>query len=390
MGESTTAKGQRQRVSKRLRAEIANKAAEQRLTIGLDLGDRYSCYCILDEAGEVISAGELATTRTGLNSLFEKMPPSRVALEVGTHSPWVSRHLAGWEHEVIVANPRRVALIGKSTNKDDKIDAEKLARLARVDPKLLSPIRHRGEQAQQDLAVIRARAALVETRTKLINSARGLVKSLGERLPAGESEQVGPDLAKGLKPELRAMIEPLLQGVADLSLQIGAYDRQIQAMESRYPEVELLQQVYGVGRLVGLAYLLTIEDPSRFRRSREVGGYLGMVRKRRNSSRSEPELRISKEGDKLLRTLLVQAAHCILRRGAPDSDLRRWGVAKIEASGIEQKGRRRRRGGKNAKKRAVVAVARKLAVLLHRLWINGEVYEPLYNHKQAAAGTVAA
>lgn len=142
--------------------------------------------------------------------------------------------------------------------------------------------------------------------------------------------------------------------------------------------------------MVGLTYLLTIEDPSRFQRSREVGGYLGMVRKRRNSSRSDPELGISKEGDELLRTLLVQAAHCILRRGAPDSDLRRWGLAKIEASGIEQKGRRRRRGGKNAKKRVVVGVARKLAVLLHRLWINGEVYEPLYNHKQEAAGTVAA
>jgi transposase len=174
MKEHTTTKAHKKALSKKLRAQIAKVAAEQRLTIGLDLGDRYSRYCILDAAGDVISEGELPTTKTGLNSLFEKMPSSRVAHEVGTHSPWVSRHLAQLGHEVIVANPRQVALIGRSTRKDDPIDAQKLARLARVDPKLLYPIRHRGEQAQADLAVIRARAALVEGRTKLINAARGL------------------------------------------------------------------------------------------------------------------------------------------------------------------------------------------------------------------------
>lgn len=387
MKKSTTVK--RQRVSRRMVAQMAKRAGEQKLTVGLDLGDRHSCYVILDEAGEVIHDGELGTTKTGLNALFAKMPPSRVALEVGTHSPWVSRQVAGFGHEVIVANPREVKLIGKSTKKSDRVDAEKLARLARVDPQLLAPIRHRGEQAQRDLAVIRARATLVEARTKLINSARGLVKSLGERLPASASDRVGSELAKELKPELRLMVEPMLEGVAELSARIDAYDQQIQGMESRYPEVELMKQVYGVGTLVGLTYILTIEDPTRFRRSREVGGYLGMVRKRRESSEREPELRISKEGDRALRTLLVQSAQCILRRGAPDSDLRRWGLAKIEASGVQQKSGRRR-GGKNTKKRVVMAVARKLAVLLHRLWVHAEVYEPLYNQKQSAAVTVAA
>jgi transposase len=357
-------------------------ATEQRLTIGLDLGDRYSRYCILDAAGEVISEGELPTTKTGLSALFEKMPPSRVAHEVGTHSPWVSRHLAQLGHEVIVANARRVALIGRSTRKDDAIDAETLARLARVDPKLLYPIRHRGEQAQADLAVIRARATLVEARTKLINAARGLAKSLGERLKSCVSEAVDEVTAEGMSEGLRPILQPLLKSIEQSSEQIAEYDRQIERMARRYPQVELLQQVYGVGPLVSTTYLLTIENPERFRRSREVGGYLGMVPKRRMSSQSEPELSISKEGDRLLRTLLVQAAHCILKRGAPDSDLRRWGLAKIE--GAEKKGLRHKRGGKNVKKRVVVAVARKLAVLLHRLWINGEVYEPLYNHRQGA------
>jgi transposase len=336
----------------------------------------------LDAAANVISTGELPTTKTGLNSLFEKMPPSRVALEVGTHSPWVSRHLAQLGHEAIVANPRLVALIGRSSRKDDPIDAEKLARLARVDPKLLYPIRHRGEQAQADLALIRARATLVEARTKLINAARGLAKSMGERLNQCASEELGEVTAEGLSENLRQILQPLLKSIQQTSEQIAEYDQQIEGLASRYPEVELLQQVYGVGTLVSTAYILTIEDPERFRHSREVGGYLGMVPKRRTSSQSEPELPISKEGDRLLRTLLVQAAHCILRRGAPDSDLRRWGLAKLQAA--EKQGQVRQRGGKNVKKRVVVAVARKLAVLLHRLWVNGEVYEPLYNHSQVA------
>ncbi len=382
MKKNSTAKACRKVVSRKLRTQLARVATEQRLTIGLDLGDRYSRYCILNAAGEVISEGELATTKTGLNSLFEKMPPSRVAHEVGTHSPWVSRHLAQLGHEVIVANARRVALIGRSTRKDDPIDAEKLARLARVDPKLLYPIRHRGEQAQADLAVIRARATLVEARTKLINSARGLAKSMGERLNQCASEEVEEVTAEDLSAGLQQILQPLLKSIRQTSEQIAEYDQQVEKMASRYPEVELLQQVYGVGTLVSTAYILTIEDPERFRHSREVGGYLGMVPKRRSSSQSEPELPISKEGDRLLRALLVQAAHCLLRRGAPDSDLRRWGLAKIQAA--EKQGRVRKRGGKSLKKRVVVAVARKLAVLLHRLWVNGEVYEPLYNHRQAS------
>jgi transposase len=372
MEKHTTTKAHKKALSKKLRSQIANVAAEQRLTIGLDLGDRYSRYCILDAAGDVISEGELPTTKPGLNSLFEKMPSSRVAHEVGTHSPWVSRHLAQLGHEVIVANPRQVALIGRSTRKDDPIDAQKLARLARVDPKLLYPIRHRGEQAQADLAVIRSRAALVEARTKLINAARGLAKSMGERLQACESEEVNEITAEELSAGLRQVLQPLLKSIQQISAQIAEYDQQIEQLASRYPEVKLLRQVYGVGMLVSTTYILTIEDPERFRHSREVGGYLGMVPKRRDSSQSEPELGISKEGDRLLRALLVQSAHCILRRGAPDSDLRRWGLAKIE------------RGGKSTKKRVVVAVARKLAVLLHRLWVNGEVYQPLYNQQQAA------
>jgi transposase len=328
----------------------------------------------LDEAGEKVSEGQLPTTQAGLMSLFEKMPSSRIALEVGTHSPWVSRHLRKMGHEVIVANSHKVKLITQSVHKNDRIDAEQLARLARVDPKLLSPIQHRGEAAQADLAVIRARAGLMEARTALINCARGLVKPMGERLKKCDADQVSESLGAGLSEATQTAIEPLLKSVEAISQQIEEYDQRIEAIAKRYPEVALLKPIYGVGTLIALAYILTLEDPGRFAHSRDVGPYLGLKPKERDSGDSHPQLGITKTGDGMLRSLLVQGAQCMLRQGAPDSDLRVWGLAKMKG------------GGKNGKKRAIVAVARKLAVLMHALWSTGEVYDPQYNRQAGAQG----
>ena len=358
-------------------------AAKQRLTAGLDLGDHTSRYCILDEAGEKVSEGKLPTTQAGLDALFGKMAPCRVALEVGTHSPWVSRHLTGMGHEVIVANSHKVKLITQSVKKNDRIDAEQLARLARVDPKLLSPIRHRGEQAQADLAVIRARAELVDIRTGLINCARGTAKPMGERLKQCDADQVKEALAETLGAALQKVVRPLLKCVEEISKQIAVYEEEIEEIEKRYPEIELLTQVWGVGTLIALTYILTIEDAQRFQHSRDVGPYLGLTPKQRDSGDSEPELSISKTGDELLRRYLVQGAHCILRRGAPDSDLKVWG--NMRPNGGKKVSRKNQKGSQKAKKKAVVSVARKLAVLLHHLWVTGEVYDPHYNRKAAEA-----
>jgi transposase len=360
------------------KSQIRRMAAKQRLTVGLDLGDRSSRYCILNEAGGKASEDQLLTTKAGLDSLFAKMAVCRIALEVGTHSPWVSRHLAAMGHEVIVANPRKVRLITQSVKKNDRMDAEQLARLARVDPQLLGPIRHRGAEAQGDLAVIRARGELVDCRTALINTARGLAKPMGERLKSCDADYVKESLAEGLSEATQKAIRPLLKSVEEISRQIGAYDKKIQEMEKRYPETKVLKQVHGVGTLIALTFMLTLEDAERFAHSRDVGPYLGLTRKLRDSGESQPELGISKAGDVLLRRLLVQAAHCILRDGAPDSDLKLWGMTKVQA-GAGKKGSKRR------KKRATVAVARKLAVLLHRLWVTGEVYDPQYNRKAVEA-----
>ena len=345
--------------------------SEQKLTIGLDLGDRSSWYCMVEARGEVLLEQKLGTTPKAMKEVFGAMPRSRIALETGMHSPWVSRLLSELGHEVIVAHARNVRLIGESRKKDDRLDAQTLARLARIDPQLLCQVKHRSAKAQVDLTVIRARAGLVRARTALVNTARGLVKSYGERLRGCNVRNMNPEKAEGLSPELRAALEPLLAGIEMLSEQIREYNERIEKLaQETYPQVALLKQVKGVGTLIALTFLLTLEDAHRFRKSRDVGCYLGLQPGRRNSGQSEPQMRISKEGDPYLRTLLVQGAHHILGPFGADSDLRRWGLKLAE------------RGGRNGKKRAIIAVARKLAVLLHRLWVSGEVYEPLRNSSQ--------
>lgn len=295
---------------------------DRQLTIGLDLGDRFSHYCILNETGEVIGERNLPTTPNGIDEVFCRMPRSRIALETGTHSPWVSRQLARLGHEVIVAHARNVRLIGDSSRKDDRFDARTLARLARIDPGLLGPVQHRSAKAQMHLTVIRARAGLVSARTALVNTARGLTKSYGERLRKCGTQKIR-EMAKALSQELRDALDPLFGEIESLNERIAEYDRRIEQIAKEvYPQVALLKQVKGVGTLIALTYVLTLDDPYRFRRSREAGCFVGLRPGRRNSGMSQPQLHISKEGDVYLRTMLVQGAHYILGPFGEDSDLR--------------------------------------------------------------------
>jgi transposase len=289
-----------------------------------------------------------------------------VVIEVGTHSAWVQEVIAGEGHEVLVANPRKMEGSKRRKRKNDRIDANKLARLGRVDPQSLHPITHRSREVRQDLVLLRARDALVEVRTELINATRGLVKSLGTRLPQCSSESFGHKVGDAIPAETREALLPLVQLADEMSACLQVYDRRIEELaREKYGHTKLLRQVKGVGPLTSLAYVLTLEKPERFPKSRDVGPYLGLVPKQEDSGESQPQLGISKAGDTMVRKLLVGSAHYILGPFGPDTDLRRYGLRLCE------------RGGKNAKKRAAVAVARKLAVLLHRLWVTGEVYEPL-------------
>lgn len=337
--------------------------------IGIDLGDKKSNYCILDKNADIVAEGSLGTSVTEFDMYFKAIPRSRIALEVGTHSPWTSSLLEGLGHSVCVANPRKVGGGKKKRNrKNDKLDARTLARLLKADPKLLYAIQHRGEKARHALVLLRARQATVEARTKLICAVRGLVKSDGKRLPRCSAESFHKIERTEVPEALRYTLEPLFKQIGFLTEQIREYDKEVKRMcKDAYKETELLRQVDGVGEIVSLGYILTLDNPGRFAKSRDVGAYLGLIPRQYDSGDSKPQMRITKTGDRMMRALLVQSAQRILGRFGKDSDLRRHGL-KIAA-----------RGGKNAKKRAITAVARKLAVLLHRLWVTGEVYEPLRN-----------
>ena len=259
-------------------------------------------------------------------------------------------------------------MIYDGDRKSDRLDAEALARLARLDPALLHGIEHRSEEAHHDLAVIRAREVLVRTRTRLINHVRGAVKSAGHRVPRSSSAAFHRTAAAAIPDPLKAALEPLLSMLEQITQEIRAYDHQVEELAAqRYPETGVLMQVPGVGSLTALAYVLTLEDPGRFASSRAVGPYLGLCPGERQSGDRDAQCRMTKAGNEMLRRLLIQAAHYQLGPHGPDSDLRRWGS---ERAG---------RGGRIARKKAVGGVARKLAVLLHRLWTSGEVYEPLRN-----------
>lgn len=352
------------------------------LVIGLDLGDRKSQWACLDkETGVKLGAGSVSTTAKAMREQFSGLPKSRIAIEVGSHSRWVSGILKGeCGHEVVVANPRNVKLIAQSKRKSDKVDAETLARLARADVQLLAPIQHRSAAAQADLAVVKARQLLVETRTSLINSVRGMVKSFGERILKCSSESFCKHAAPEIPAELLPALGLVLGAIEELNERIYRYDLDLKQMAAnQYPiEFARLNQVEGVGPVTALAYILTLEDPGRFAKSRQVGSFLGMTPRQSDSGESRPQLRITKAGDMYLRQLLVNCAHYILGPHGKDSALRRWGLRLCA------------RGGGNAKKRAVVAVARKLAVLLHRLWVGGARYEPLRGCPPATATQPAA
>lgn len=337
-----------------------------RLTVGVDLGDQWSNYCILGLGGETPVEGQFRTRKQEVAEFFQALAMSRVVVEVGTHSAWVREIMAGFGHEVLVANPRLMEGSKRRRRKSDRIDAEKLARLGRMDPKSLHPIEHRSTEVREDLVILRARDALVKSRTELINSVRGQVKSMGGRVTGCSSVAFSQKAIAEIPEEVHETLQPLLRLIATLSEEIKTFDQRIEKLAAeKYMQTQLLRQVSGVGPVTALAFVLTLETPLRFARSRDVGPYLGLVPKQEDSGDIQPQLGISKAGDRMLRKLLVGSAHYILGPFGPDTDLRRFGMRLCE------------RGGKNAKKRAAVAVARKLAVLLHRLWASGEVYEPL-------------
>lgn len=326
------------------------------ITVGLDLGDRFSHYCMLNEDGDVVEEGRIATNEEAMRRHFEGESRQRVAMECGTHSPWIHRLLKKLGHQAIVANARKLRAVSQNESKNDRADAEMLARLAYSDPKLLSPIQHRSLERQRDLNLIHARDTMVRARTMLINAVRGLVKSAGGRLPQCSTAYFARHVAPVLPAELKLAATPLLSQITAMTAQIQQLDQQIEKLAERYPEIKILRTAPGVGPVISAAYVLTLDHVDAVGNSRAAGAFLGLRPKQSQSGDSDPQHRITKTGNIYLRALLVQSAHYILGRFGPDSALRRWGL-RLTAS-----------GGKRGKKRAIVAVARKLAVILHCMW----------------------
>ena len=351
------------------------KTSSMRATsaIGLDIGDRFTHLCAVDDRGEVVQRLRLVTTPQDLSSWFTGKPRCVVVLETGTHSPWISRLLERLGQEVLVADARRLRLIAESDQKTDRIDAQTLAELGRTRSKLIKTVKHRSEQAQADLTQLRSRDLLIRMRTKLVNRLRGTLKSFGLQPPRCDAGCFHRRVRPAIPPMLMDALKPIVDVASFVETELRAIDRKLaQVATERYPVTEHLRQVDRVGPVTSLAYALTVEDPTRFKRSRAVGAYVGLTPKRRDSGNTRSQLGITKAGSRMLRACLVQCAQQILRKRGKDCDLRRFGLAICE------------RGGGNAKKRAVTAVARKLAVLLHRLWVTGEVYDPLRHAKRRA------
>jgi transposase len=335
------------------------------VTIGLDVSDRTLRFCEVNASGEIVAEGQLRLDRPTLRRYFAAHAAgARVALETGGHSAWVRELIEEMGHEAVVANARDLEAVTGRSHRTDRHDARQLARLARVDAALLHPVELRRTAEQADLFVIRARAVLVEARTMLINFARGVTKTLGHRLPSSATHLFAERARAAVPEPLQPALLPLLDVLDEIAAQIEEYDAKIEALaERRYPETRWLKQAPGVGTLTALTFVLTVGDAERFAHSRDVGPFLGLVPRRRQSGEQDPHLRITKCGDRYVRKLLVQCAHVVMGRFGPDCALRRWALDHA-------------RGSRTAKKRTVVAVARKLAVLLHRLWRRREVFQP--------------
>ena len=293
--------------------------------MGVDLGDQGSHYCILGLEGETLAERQLRTRQEDLASFSQGLNGARVVIEVGTDSAWVQEVIRRCGHEVLVANPRLMDGSKRRKRKNDRIDANKLARLGRVDPESLYPIQHRSREVRQDLVMLRARDASVAVRTEIINTTRGLVKSMGTRLPKCSSRSFAHKGEETVPVEVREALLPLVRLAATLSADIKEYDKKMEELgREKYGHTALLRQVKGVGPITALAYALTLENPQRFVKSRDVGPYLGLVPKQENSGESQPQL--SQAGiNRVIRTVHRTGVHSAVKDASLAWPQEQWG-----------------------------------------------------------------
>jgi transposase len=343
------------------------KASVPDLTIGLDLGDGTTHVCVLDRDGEIVGETVLPTDRDSLEVLFNQVAGvrARVVCEVGSQSRWVQKFAreCGIE-DCIVTNPRKLLLITQSLKKTDQSDAYVLARAGQSMPELLSPIEHVSDEIYADRALLESRDHLVRMRTQLITRIRSLVKTSSTKIARCSPESFHHKAPEHIPEMLRPACKPLFAMLEALDPQIRQIEKELRKLiKKKYAIAAKLQEIAGVGCIVALSFVLTVGDPSRFQDARAIGAYFGLTPRKRQSGSSNPQLGITKAGNRGMRCRLVLAAHCLLARGE-DCALKRWALKLCE------------RGGRNAKKRAIIALARKLAVIMLALWKNDTAYDP--------------
>ena len=345
----------------------ARQSLTNRMFVGLDLASKISTYHVLDASGETVCTGTVRTQRADLERTFAPVVPAVIAMETGSVSRVADEVLSSQGHTVVVGNPRRIAAIFSNVKKCDKVDAAMLAELVRVSPRLLSPIQHRTATAHGGLTLIRARDANVRARATQINLVRGMAKSYEFQLPSCDAE----NFTRVVRPlvdqtEFGQMLAPTLDVIAAQTVAIAQFDAKIKAYSDKHvPQAKQLAAIPGVGPLTAMAFALTVDDPHRFPNYRAVGAYLGLVPRRDQSGDVDKRLPITKCGDPLTRRLLVQCGQVILQERTKPTDLKRFGERLMGTVG-------------SRRKRAVVAVARKLAVHMWTIMRSGKDYDP--NH----------
>lgn len=310
--------------------------------IGIDLGDKKHAICATDRStGDIVDERNITNHRESLRRLSLKFPQALIAMDIGPHSPWTSRFLENLGHEVLVANPRKMRAIFQNDRKCDLYDARMLAKLARLDPSLLYPIKHQSQQAQHDLLQIKLRDSLVRRRVDLISIVRFTLKSLGLALKSPNTNYFAVHTRKmmtGTNDETLALIEPTLTVLDTITAQIKTLDREIELLaNTRYPETLRLRQITGVGVITALTFVLLVGDIERFAKARDVGACLGLVPKRDQSGNIDKALRISRKGNSYMQCLLVGSAQYILGPFGADCDLRTQGLKLAEGEARAQK-----------------------------------------------------
>jgi transposase len=327
---------------------------------GLDLAKRASRYCIVDDARVVLREGNVRNTEKDLSRVFEG-PPMRVAMEASGNSFWMADRLRAMGHEVVVADPNRTKAIGAGLIKNDKLDARWLARLCQAD--MLARVNVPSFEQRMARLPFTSRDAMVRARTRLLNTARGMLASEGINVPAarpGRFVALVHDLRPSVPPELYQAVVPLLDALAALNGFIVDETRAMQARADTDPTMRLLQTIPGVGPVAASAFVSSIADPARFSSGRDVGAFLGLVPRLYESGKISRKGAITKCGNSQTRWALTMAASALLL-AKTDSHLQRWANELAQRIG---------------RKKACVAVARKLASIMWAVWKAGRPFEP--------------